>query len=62
MFPGCYMLSFEYRKKLSGEKFCFLEKYLLSIFKFCASSNLLFFYQLLIDPQPTFFECTVKPL
>ena len=44
------------RKTLSGETFCFLEKRLLSIFKFCASSHLLFFfYELLIGPQPTFF-------
>ena len=39
--------------------FCFLEKRLLSIFKFCASSNLLFFYEQLIGPQPTFLECIV---
>ena len=48
------------RKTLSGETFCFLEKRWLSIFKFCASSNLLFFfYKLLIGPQPTFLECIV---
>ena len=39
--------------------FCFFEKRLLSIFKFCASSNLLLFYELLIGPQPTFLECIV---
>ena len=27
----------------SGEKFCFLEKHLLPIFEFCASSNILVF-------------------
>ena len=27
--------------------------------KFCAMSNSLFFYELLIDPQPTFLECIV---
>ena len=45
------------RKTLSGEAFCSLEKCLLSIFKFCALSNLLFFYELVIGPQPTFLEC-----
>ena len=44
------------RKTLSGETFCFLEKHLLSIFNFCASSNILFSYELLISPQPTFLE------
>ena len=39
------------RKKLSGETFCLLEKRLLSTFKRCASSNLLYFYKLLIAPQ-----------
>ena len=46
------------RNTLSGETFSFLEKFLLSIFKFRALSNLLFSYELLIDPQPTFLECT----
>ena len=32
----CKVLS---RKTLTGETFCFLEKCLLSIFKFCALSN-----------------------
>ena len=41
----------------SFETFCLLEKSLLSLFKFCASSNILFFYELLIGPQPTFLEC-----
>ena len=36
------------RKILTGEIFCFLEKRLLSIFKFCASSNSLFFYELVL--------------
>ena len=46
------------RKALFGETFCFLEKRSLSIFKFCASSNV-FFYVLLIGRQPTFLECIV---
>ena len=29
---------------------------MLSIFNFCASSNILFSYELLISPQPTFLE------
>ena len=45
------------RKKLTGETFFLLKKRLLSTFKRCASSNLLFFYKLLIGPQPTFSEC-----
>ena len=36
------------RKTFSGETFCFFEKLLLSIFKFCASSNLLIIYELFI--------------
>ena len=47
------------RKTLSGETFRFFEKHLLSIFNFCASSNILFSYELLINPQPTFLECIV---
>ena len=47
------------KRQLSGETFCLLEKRLLSTFKRCASSNLLFFYKLLICPQPTFSECIV---
>ena len=43
------------RKTLSGETFCFIEKHLLSVFKFCASSKL-FYYELLIGRQPTFLE------
>ena len=39
--------------------FPFLEMPLLSIFKFCASSNSLFSYELVIDPQSTFLECIV---
>ena len=35
------------RKTLSGETFCFIEKHLLSVFKFCASSKW-FYYELLI--------------
>ena len=41
MSPGCKVSN---KKTLSGETFCFLEKLLLSIIKFCASSDLLFFY------------------
>ena len=47
------------KRQLSGETFCLLEKRLLSTSKHCASSNLLFFYKLLICPQPTFSECIV---
>ena len=48
------------RKRLSCKKNCFLEKCLLSIFKFCASSNLLFLnYELVIGLQPTFLGCIV---
>ena len=47
------------RKTLSGETFCFLEKRMLSIFKFHTSSNLFFPYKLQIGPQPTFLECIV---
>ena len=39
--------------------FHFLKKFLLSIFKSCASSTLLFCYELLIGSQPTFLECIV---
>ena len=50
-----------YRKiiLLSGETLCFLEKRLLSLCKFCALSKLLFSYELLIGPLPTFLECIV---
>ena len=47
------------RKILSTETCCFLAKRLLSIFKYCSSSNFLFFYELLIGPQPTFLECVI---
>ena len=46
-------------KTSSGETFHFLKKCLLSIFKSCASSTLLFCYELLIGSQPTFLECIV---
>ena len=46
-----------YRKILSGETLCFLEKRLLSFFKFFAMSKLLLSYELLIGPLPTFLEC-----
>ena len=48
------------RKTLSGKTFCFLKKRFLLICKFCALSNLLFFYEQLIGPQPTFLECIVN--
>ena len=44
----------------ASETFCFVEKRLLPIFRVCTSSNLLFFYGLLIGPQPTFLECIVN--
>ena len=40
----CVTCEVSNRKTLSGETFCSLEKRLLSIFKFCASSNLLFVF------------------
>ena len=40
-----------YRKILSGETLCFLEKRLLSLFKFCTMSKLLFSCDLLIGPM-----------
>ena len=46
-----------YRKILSGETLCFLEKRFLSLFKFCTMSKLLFSQELLIGPLPTFLEC-----
>ena len=42
-----------------GETICFLEKLSVSIFKFCALGNLLFFYEMLIGPQTTFLEFIV---
>ena len=57
--PGIIKMFFVvlYRKILSGETLCFLEKRLLSSFKFCAMSKLLFSFELLIGPLPTFLEC-----
>ena len=49
----CYMLSSE-EKNIIWWNILLSLKRLLSIFKFRASSNLLFFYELLIGPQPTF--------
>ena len=43
-------------------KFPLLETTFLSTFKFRASGNLLFSYELLIDPQSTFLECFVISL
>ena len=53
------MCKVSHRKTLSGETFCYLEKGLLSIFEFCASSDLLCSYKPLIGPQPTFSQCIV---
>ena len=47
------------RKTFFGETFSFLEKCLLSIFKFSALSKLFFFYERLIGPRPTFSEFNV---
>ena len=49
------------RNTLSGETFALLKNVVLSMFKFCALSKLLFYYNLLlIGPQPTFLECIVN--
>ena len=45
-------------KTLSGETLCILEKRLLSIFEFC-DYLIVFFYDLLIGPQPTFLDYIV---
>ena len=46
-----------YRKTLSGEKFYFTEKRLLSMLNFCAPESLVFFFLQVTDcPQPTFLE------
>ena len=56
----CVMCKASNGKTLSGETFCFHEKRLLSIIKFCAVSNFnIVFYELLIGPQSTFLECFV---
>ena len=51
----CVTCEVSIRKTLSGETFCFLEKRLLSICKFCASSNLLFFFLQAADWPTTNF-------
>lgn len=56
---ACAVCNVSNRKTSSGKTFCFLKKRFLSIFEFSASSNSLFFYELLIGPQPTFSECVV---
>ena len=43
------------RRILSNDKFCYLE--MLAIFKCFALINLLFSYEQLFSPQPTFLEC-----
>ena len=49
--------------KTSGETFCFLEKRLLSIFTFLASSNPVIVFLRAADwTQPTFKECIVTLL
>ena len=45
------------RKTLRGETFCFPEKHLLSILNFVLQETFFFFYELLIDAQPTSLEC-----
>ena len=47
------------RKTLCGETFCFPEKHLLSILNFVLQETycFFFFYELLIDAQPTSLEC-----
>ena len=46
------------RKTLCGETFCFPEKHLLSILNFVLQETYcFFFYELLIDAQPTSLEC-----
>ena len=40
---ACVVCNVSNRKTLSGKTFCFLEERFLLIFKFCASSNSLFF-------------------
>ena len=48
------------RKTLCGETFCFPEKHLLSILNFVLQETYyFFFYELLIDAQPTSLECIV---
>ena len=42
------------RRTLTGEIFCFLQKFLLSRFKFCAPRNLLFFLQVADWPTTNF--------
>ena len=51
----CVICKVSKRKTLTGETFSFLEKRLLSIFKFCASSNLLFFLRVADWPTTNFF-------
>ena len=50
------------RNTLSGETFALLKTVCYQMFEFCALSNLLFYYKLLIDTQPTFLECIVNLL
>ena len=52
-------VKFQIEKHCLVKHFSFLEKWLLSVFKCCGSSNLLFFYEQLIGPHPTFSECIV---
>ena len=46
------------RNTLSGETIALLKNVCYQC-KFCASNNLLFYYKLLIGPQPTLLECIV---
>ena len=57
--PGCCMQSFKWKKNIVWWNILLYWKTFAINIKFCAMSNSLFFYELLIDPQPTFLECTV---
>ena len=52
-------VKFRIEKNCLVKHFAFLKNVCYQIFKRCASSNLLFFNELLIGPQPTFPEFIV---
>ena len=58
----CWVLyvKFQKDKNCLEKHFALLKNVCKSIIKFCDSSNLLFLYELLIGPQPTFLECIVN--
>ena len=59
MSPGCcWYVKFRIEKHCRVKHFAFLNTFVPTS-KHCALSNLLFFYELLIGPQPTFSECIV---